>query len=252
MKREGVCIMIHMTPHANTARAWQVGIALAALVTAAGLLLVLAVPLQINRIVPFAALLGLRNALTALTCAGFVIAAAALPWRQGRPISAPLALGLLILTVISGTVVATRGFANPRPASPKAGQLRILSWNTNGDLIDPSAIAELAARLHADIVVLPDANIAWTASLYASAFQDAKYPMRIVAAPGPSAQIAVYIAAPYASYYGHVVTGPDPDKTLRITPNTADLPTIVALHAAQPTFHGTRQWNTDLNWVADQ
>lgn len=222
------------------------------LVTAAGLLLVLAVPLRINRVVPFAALVSLRDALTVLACVGFVITVASLLWRRSRPVVTPLAVGLLVLTVISGTVVTSRGFANPEPAPPTAGQLRILSWNTNGDLVAPSAIAALAARLRANIVVLPDADIARTASSYADAFQATHYPMRLAAAPGPSAQIAVYITAPYNNRYDHVVTGPNPDKAQRITSNTADLPTIVALHAAQPTFHGTKQWNTDLSWVADQ
>jgi endonuclease/exonuclease/phosphatase (EEP) superfamily protein YafD len=165
---------------------------------------------------------------------------------------APLAIGLLVLSVISGTVVASRGFDNPEPGPPTAGQLRILSWNTNGDLVTPSVIAALAARLRADVVVLPDANIATSASSYAHAFQDVKYPMRLAAAPGPSAQIAVYVAAPYGNSYDHVVAGPNPDKALRITSDTAGLPTIVALHSAQPTLHGTQQWNTDLNWVTQQ
>lgn len=230
----------------------MVGFCLAAVLTAAGLLLSLAVLLRINRAVPFAALVDLRNALTALACAGFVVAAVASSWRQSRPFAAPLALGLLVPGVISATMVGARGFANSEPAPPRAGQLRILSWNTNGDLVDPSNIAALAARVHANIVVLPDANIAWTATSYANAFQNANYPMRLVTTPGRSMEIAVFIAAPYSADYDSVQTGPDPNKTLRIASNTANLPTIVALHAPQPTLHGTKQWSTELNWVADE
>lgn len=232
-----------------TARAWLVGLCLAALLMVAGLLLILAVPLRINRAVPFPALLGPRNALTAFACAGFVVAAAGSSWRQARPIAAPLAVGLLVPSVISAIVVGARGFANPEPAPPSAGQLRILSWNTNGDLVDPSDIAVLAARVRANIVVLPDAG---TATSYGGAFRNAKYPMRLVATPGPSTEIAVFAAAPYSTDYDHVETGPDPDKTLRITSDTANLPTLVALHAPQPTWHGTQQWNTVLNWVENQ
>jgi endonuclease/exonuclease/phosphatase (EEP) superfamily protein YafD len=233
-------------------REWLVGLCLAAMPTAAGLLMILAVPLRINRIVPFAAFLGPRNGLTVLTCAGCVFAAAASLWRWGRPIATPLALGLLIPSVISATVVGARGFADPEPAPLKPGQLRILSWNTNGDLVDPSDIAALAARFRANIVVLPDANIAWTASSYVDAFWNVKYPMRLVAMSGRSTEIAVFAAAPYSADYFRVQPGPDPDKTLRITSDTANLPTILALHTPQPTLHGTQQWNTELNWVADQ
>jgi endonuclease/exonuclease/phosphatase (EEP) superfamily protein YafD len=242
----------NLMPQRVTARAWRIGWALAAPVTAAGLLLVLATSLQISRVVPFAALLGPRNALTALACAGSVIAAVTLLWRPCRPVVTPLALSLLVLTVMSGTVVARRGFADPKPAPPAAGQLRILSWNTNHDLVDPPTIAALAARLRANIVVLPDANIAWTASSYAHAFEAVKYPMRLGVAPRPSAQIAVFVAAPYGDRYRHVLAGPDPDKALRITPDTGDLPTIVALHAAKPTLPGSNEWNTEINWVAEQ
>lgn len=232
--------------------AWRAGWLVAGVVTAAGLLLVLAVPLRINRVVPVAALLGPRNALTALACAGFVVAAAALPWRRGRPVLAPLAVGLLTLSLISGAVVASRGFTNPEPAPPMAGQLRVLSWNTNGDLVIPSAIATLAARLRADIVVLPDAEIAWTADSYAAAFRDVAYPMQLDAAPGPAAEIAVFVAGRYGPHYGRAIAGPEPGKTLRIDPDSAELPAIVAVHGAQPTFHGTERWNADLSWVGDQ
>lgn len=229
-----------------------VGAFLALLVALSGLLLISATPLHINRLVPFAALLGPRNALTALACAGFVSASAAAAWRHGRPLTAPLALSLLLLTVISGTAVVGRGFTNPAPAAPAAGQLRILSWNTNGDLVAPSAIAALAARLRADVVVLPDANIGSTASSYAQALRDVRYPMWLDAIPGPSQRIAVYVTAPYAAHYHHVTAGPDQGRSLQITPDTPDLPAIVALHATQPTFHGTEQWNTDVNWVSDR
>ena len=229
--------------------AWRLGWLLAAPVVVAGLLLLLAVPLGINRMVPFAALLCLRAGLTVLACAGAVMAAATVPWRRGRPLVAPLGLSLLLLGVVSGAVVVSRGFANPVPPHPTAGQLRILSWNTNGGLVDPSVVAGLAARLRADVVVLPDAGIA---GAYSRAFEGVGHPMRLDAASGPSAQIAVFVAAPYDADYEHVTTGPDPDRTLRITSDVADLPTIVALHAPQPTFHGTDPWNVDLTWVTDQ
>jgi endonuclease/exonuclease/phosphatase (EEP) superfamily protein YafD len=231
---------------------WRVGWLPSGVITAAGMLLVVAVPLRINRIVPFAALLGPRNALTALAGAGFVVATATLPWRRGRPVLAPLAAGLLILSLISGGVVTSRGFANPGPVPPTAGQLRILSWNTNGDLVAPSAIATLAARLRADIVVLPDANIGRAADSYAAAFRNAAYPMRLDAAPGASAEIAIFVAGRYSDHYGHAVAGPEPGRTLRISSDSAELPAIVGVHAAQPTFHGTQRWNADLSWVADQ
>lgn len=232
-------------------RAWWAGWVLAGLVVLAGLLLVSASPLGINRTVPFAALLGPRNALTMLTCLGFVAAAVSMLWQRPRSVATPFALGLLVLTVTSGTVVVGRGFANAEPAPPAPGQLRILSWNTNDGLVDPPVIATLAARLHADVVVLPDTDPG-AADYFATAFEDVGLSMRLHADPGPSGQIAVYTAASYDSLYDHVVPGPDPGKTLRITSGTPDLPDIIALHAAQPTFHGTAQWNTDLNWVADQ
>jgi endonuclease/exonuclease/phosphatase (EEP) superfamily protein YafD len=222
------------------------------LFAAAGLLLLLASPLHINRTVPFAALLGPRNAMTALTCAGSVMAVAISVSKRCRPVAAPLALVMLVLTLASGTVIISRGSANPEPAPSAPGQLRILSWNTNGGLVSPSVIAALTAQTRADVVVLPDADIAWMADTYRGAFHAVNRPMRLYADPGATAQLAVFIASSYASHYGSVAVGPDPDKTIRITSNSSVLPTIVAVHTAQPTLHNTALWNSDLNWVGDQ
>lgn len=238
----------------NTLRVWRAGWWIAALVTGAGLLLVLAGTLRISHVAPFAAIVGLRNALTVLACLGFAASAIALLWRQNRPLAAPLAAGLLVLTIVSGTVVVGRGFSNDRPAPMAAGTLRILSWNTNGDLVDPPTVAALAARLDATIMVLPDADIGTDAGSYERAFRNANHPMLLRAAGTPTARIAVYVAAPYNGD-GNVTVGPDPDRTLRVTPNTpntANLPTIVAVHAAQPTWGGTAEWNTEQDWVAGQ
>jgi len=249
--RRAVCRVLRVVSRTGGRRSRWWGWAIGALLAAAGLVLSLADWLGINRAVGFAALVAGRNAVTVACAAGLVVALPMLVWRRGRPVTGPVALGLAIVTAASGVVALGRGYANASPARPTAGQLRILSWNTNGGLVDPPTIAALAARLRATILVLPDADITDTAG-YDRAFRAARYPMRLAAAHTSSEQIAVYLAAPYDRYYDRIAAGPDPTRTLRLASSGADLPNIVAVHAPQPTRRGTAPWNADLNWVADQ
>ena len=233
-------------------RRWVAAGAVALLVAAAGVLLALAPELGMARAWGIAALLPARDAVTvgvgalALVCVGLAL------WHPSRPIAAPLAIALLIVSAFDTPGLFARGLHNPAPAPATAGQLRVLEWNTNGDLVDPAVIAALAAREHANVVVLPEANIAFTAPQYRSDFAAAGAPMTVFAAPSAGAQAAVMMTDALAADYRQSGAGPDVRKTLVLTPTVAGLPRIVALHAPHPVGGNTGVWRATLDWVTQQ
>lgn len=223
-----------------------VGVLLAAL----GVALAFAPDLRINRVLGVAAVLPVRNALTVAFAVLVLLAAVLSFWRAARPASVPLGAGLLVALLVTAPAMITRGLRDPAPA-PAAGQLRVLEWNTNGWTVTPEVIAALTAREKANVIVLPDAEIGVTAAAYLRAFAAAGIPVAVFAAARPDAQAAVLVTGPLAARYRVAGTGPDPRKTLVLTPTSPGLPRVVALHAPQPTLpRNMGIWRATLRWVA--
>nr|WP_277348463.1 endonuclease/exonuclease/phosphatase family protein [Planctomonas sp. JC2975] len=127
-----------------------------------------------------------------------------------------------------------------------------MEWNTNGGLVEPSVVAALAARERADVVVLPDAQIASTGSAYLAAFDAQGAPFRLYSGTSPSAQVAVFLSPGLGAGYPGVIAGPDADTTIVLEPSSSRLPTIVALHSPIPTPAGIARWRDDLSWVSER
>lgn len=236
----------------NRARHLRPGAAVVAalLLLAVGLLLVFARPLHLNRALGVAAVLPAKDGFTA-GCAGLLIVAFVLSlWRRWRPATLPLVAALLIILAFCTPPMLARGLRNGAPAPASSGQLRVLEWNTNGDLVTPATIAALAVREQANVIVLPDAQIGRTTQQYLHAFGAAGKPVTVFAAAKPDAQTAVLITTPLAAHYRLAATGPDARKTLVLKPTVPNLPRIIALHAPQPTTpHNMTAWRTTLQWA---
>lgn len=212
------------------------------------MLLTLAPTVGLGRVLGVSALLPARTAITIVAAAlGVLLALCCLVprWRALLPI----AVALLVVAAFNVPVVLLRGFQISTPATASSGQLRVLEWNTNGDLVSAATVARLASDLKAGVVVLPDARIGVTASAYRSAFEAAGLRGRFYSGAGADAQLAVFITAGLAADYPSAQTGPQAQKTLVLRPSSAQLPTIVALHANQPTPGGIGGWRDELQWV---
>lgn len=233
-------------------RRWGIGAAIAVLVAAAGVFLAFAAELGVERAFGIAPLLPARDAVTAGCGVLAVLAVALAFWHPSRPVALPLAAALLVVLGVLAPGLIARGRADPAPAPAGADQLRILEWNTNADLVEPSVIATLAVREHANIVVLPDAGIARTAPQYSTAFSAAGVPSVVFAAPGRAAQAAIVMTDALAADYRLIGAGPDLDKTLVLAPTVTGLPRVVAVHAPRPVPGGTTLWRETLSWVAKQ
>jgi endonuclease/exonuclease/phosphatase (EEP) superfamily protein YafD len=224
----------------------------ALIVAACGVFLAFAPELGAHRALGIAALLPARDAM-AVGCGLAALGFAALAlWHPSRPLAAPLALALVVVFCVNAATVVARGFRNPAPSPLAAGQLRVLEWNTNGNLVTPSVIAELAAREHANVVVLPEADPTRTAAQYREAFEAVGLPSTLFSAPSPAAQAAVVMTDAVAARYRVTGSGPDPRKTLVLEPDSGGLPRIVALHVPQPIPRHTSLWRQTLQWVTQQ
>lgn len=229
-----------------------IGLTFGVVIMLPGLVLLLAPHLGLGRSPVFAVMLALR---LPLTVAMALLAACAMLlslFRAARPYLLPAAVAATVLALISGVTVAARGLTSEPVSDPAPGQLRILSWNVNGDLVVPAVMAGLAARERADILVIPDANIGHAADALRQGFADVGYPMTLFAPTGSSAELAVFVRTDLADDYGATESGPDPDKTLVLRPTTPDVPLLIALHAPQPGVRSTGLWSSTLTWVEQQ
>lgn len=225
------------------------------MVAAAWLLVVLAVEfaavLGIERLPLLAGLVGPRNAeTTALVGLGAVLLVAGGLIARFRLALILLAAASLLGAACSVPVMLGRGWSDDPPAAAHAGSLRVLSWNINFNLVSPDTVARLAARERADIVVLPEIPALDADNRYVPAFAAAGIPVRSYPAisdyPAETFVLVRTGVGRYSSVVGH---SSDPDRSAALTPVTAGLPTIVAIHAAQPSLRDNPQWRSDLTWV---
>lgn len=221
----------------------------AAFVATAAVELATATRLGIERWHGVAAALPARGALAVAAGVALVVALVLLVARRCRASTAlPLALAFALATGLHLPVVVSRGVVGEPVAPPAAGQLRVLEWNTNSTLTTPSVVAELAAVQHADVVVLPEQAVRID-SAYREAFAAAGAPMRLASHHDGITQVAVWLSPALAGHYTSA-PGPDPVKTVQLTPDEASLPTILALHAPWPVGARLAGWERDVDWVA--
>ena len=234
----------HNAPRARAGWWWAAGV-----IVAVAMVLGFADILGIARAPIVAGVLGPRNALTIAAGAGALIVLAVSLIRRVRFVALPLAVALAVTTAISAPIVLARGVVNAQPAPRADGQLRILSWNTNGDLVAPQTIAAEAASLRANVIVLPAVD-AGEKSAVIKAFASRHRVMVANSVPGD--EVLVLTDASLARHDTASVGEPAGSATLVLHPENAGEPALVALHADQPTLRGNAAWRAELAWVAQQ
>ncbi|WP_345763206.1 endonuclease/exonuclease/phosphatase family protein [Diaminobutyricibacter sp. McL0608] len=222
---------------------------------AAGIVVVVAVVLGfadilgIARAPIVAGVLAPRNAVTVATGVGALIALVVTSVPSVRRIALPFAAALAVATAISAPIVLARGVVEGRPAALAGAQVRMLSWNINGDLVSAETIAAEAASVHANVVVLPDISTAERPSLV-----EAFARHHITMAPEKVRGDEVMVLTDAALRRSDVtsVGSPAHSATLALHPSDPGQPTLLALHAPQPTLRGNADWRAELAWVTDQ
>lgn len=212
-----------------------------------GIVFTFAPQLGLGRGALFAAILPARNAVMVVTVAIALVAGVVAACSRRIKVMAMLAA--VVFVVLGGAnfvIVAAHGTRQQHAASSTQRTLRLFEWNTNGALVRPSNIADIAALARPDFIVLPDAGTARTAGTIRSRLAHDGQPFVLFMAHQPGAQVAVLIRAALAGTYT-AVSGPDPVKTLKLTSDSG--PTILALHAVHPISRDMSAWRRNLDWV---
>ena len=226
------------------------GVALGAAVLVVGLALQLAGPLGLGRLPVLAALVAPRSAVTAgMAVLGLLLLLLGLR-RQARPRVVPAGVALIVGAVAGLLIGLGRGTTVEAAGPHTAGTVRILSWNTNGDLVPPQAVARLAAQEHADVIVLPEIAPAENGQDWIPAFAAAGLPVTAVPSIGTSSVATEVLVSRRLAPYRDGGGWPDAPGTAAVARRTdRRLPVVVALHAAQPSLSGNGLWNAELDEV---
>lgn len=223
-------------------------VVLAVLVAAALAVLLLPDTLHIARLPLVAAITAPRLALTLVVAAlALIVSLVALVARRSRPASVPLAVVLVAGLVVGAPVVLARGLTVDAGAATAPG-LRIVSWNTNGDLVGPADVARVAADQHADVLVLPEI-FADRVGEYQEALADRGLVMTPHVGPSVRRATVVFVGARAGSYTGEGAPAGGAEQALALTPTSSASPALLAIHAAHPTLTTNRSWRHDLAYV---
>jgi len=235
-------------------------------ILAAAVLLLLAVVLVIagwpqllgwERHTVVAQLVSLRG-LAVLVGAGLVIlfTLISLLTPHVRRLAGSAALLVLVFCAVTVAVLSTRGFGNPAMQTTAPGDVVVLSWNTLGDAPGVERIADLAAEVDADIVVLPETS-AETAEIVAAILTDGGRPMQPLYLSldeiSKARTTSVLISADLGEYMRDDSVGTtDTLPSVVARPLDGTGPTIIAAHPVAPVPGEMAAWRSGLQWLADR
>lgn len=173
-----------------------------------------------------------------------------------RRFAGSIALLVLVFCAVTVAVLATRGFGDPALQTRAPGDVTVLSWNTLGDAPGADTIAELAAEVEADVVVLPETS-AETAEIVAAILSDGGRPMQALYLSlddvSKARTTAVLISADLGEYTRDDSAGTTETlPSLVVRPLDGRGPTIVAAHPVAPIPGEMGAWRSGLIWLADR
>ncbi|RFA19974.1 endonuclease/exonuclease/phosphatase family protein [Subtercola boreus] len=178
--------------------------------------------------------------------------------RRTRAFLGFLAVVLLLFAGGNVAILASRGWTPGAghagtTAPAQADAVTVLSWNTLGGQADAQTIADLALRLGADVVTLPETTEA-TATAVAALLSAGGTPFWSHTVshgdfPGQSTSILVSSAlGEYAVNDSFGDTGNLP--SIVASPVNGTGPTLAAVHPVAPVPDDLNDWASDLDWVA--
>lgn len=233
-------------------------LAAAVTLTLAALLLVACWPqlFGVERVLGVAHLVSLRGiaALVAVLLA-VLLTLFALVGDSGRRFFAGLAALLLVFTVVSGAVLAVRGFGAPEAATVD-DELTVFAWNTLGDEPGVELIAQLAAEQNADVVALPETSAEAGASVQAL-MAAAGHPMQLFVEQtdqiSKARSTVLLVSTALGEYREDENVGTTPTlPSVVAVPVDGGGPTIVATHPVAPVPGEMRNWRAGLDWLAER
>lgn len=186
-----------------------------------------------------------RNLATAALC-GLVLLMAVLGLSiRWRSVAAGGGAPLAVLAMVGIVVLAGRGFAGGAGQGPDGGQLRVLSWNTNGGLVDAVTIAQETLVQDADVLVLPQIADPQYLRLQQLLRTGGYAGLRRI-----GAETAVFARVRY-QVADQQAFDANPERQLIVRPDGWGGPTIVAVHLDIPFLPGGNGfWNRQVDQLA--
>lgn len=219
---------------------------------------------RLEQTYPFAQLVAARG----LVLGGFlVIAVLALLLLLSRPLrgfAASILIVALLGAAATGVIGATRGFGVAALPERTDTSLRVLTWNTAGEAVSAEQIAREILEQEADVVALPETTEE-VGERIALMLREQGHPMwvhhvqfRPDVEDGPQSWQTTVLVAPELGEYSVIESSKDGSNNTGSVPSAVlmpidgDGPTIVAVHAVAPRMEEMQQWQSDLQWIADQ
>ncbi|PRB64731.1 MULTISPECIES: endonuclease/exonuclease/phosphatase family protein [Microbacterium] len=213
---------------------------------------------------PFAQLVSVRG----LVLGGFlIIVVLALLLLFARPLRG-FAASVLIVALLGASATALigagRGFGATALPEKTDSSVRVLTWNTAGEAVSADVIAQRILDQGADVVALPETTEE-VGERIAIMLREQGHPMwvhhvqfRPDVQDGPQSWQTTVLVAPDLGEYSVIESAKDGTSNTGSVPSVVLMPidgegpTIVAVHAVAPRMEEMQQWQTDLQWIADQ
>jgi len=233
-------------------------LAAAVVVAVAAILFVLAWPqfFGLQQVFGVAHVVSLRTVAALIAVALVVLlTVVALLIRAVRRFFATLAVLLLAFALVNAAVLSTRGFGDTAFQTPADSTVTVLSWNTLGDVPGAATVGALALENDVDIVTLPETTKAFALEV-AAVMKAGGRPMWVNTTAfdqiSKSRSTSVLSSADLGTYtvdgsVGQTATLP----TVVLRPDNGSGPTIIAVHAVAPIPGEFRNWQADLDWLAE-
>ena len=211
----------------------------------------------LQRQLGFAQVVSLRGLVAAIAGIGVVaLLVIALMSRRMRRVAATLAIMLLVFAGVNVAVLTVRGTSPAAFAKKSAGDLTVLSWNTEGDRPGPTEIARLAIQEHADIIALPETSQA-AATQIGALMTKAGVLMQVLNLSFDQIDTAHSTSLLVSTSLGEYRRDDSHGTTMALpsvlaVPVNGTGPTLVGAHPVAPVSDEMSNWREGLNWLAQR
>lgn len=216
---------------------------------------------RLERTYPLAQVISFRTLVTVAFAVLLVVALLLAAARPLRRLAVALAAVALVAVVINAGIVVSRGTGTQTLPDKTADSIRVMTWNTAGDVTSAATIAQTAVAMGADIVSLPETTIE-TGAEVAVAMRELGRPMWAhhteYGSDGWAADSTTLLISPDLGTYSVIESSSDGSSNTSTVPSAVAMPTdgdgpiVVAAHAVAPRQSFMADWRHDLQWLADQ
>ena len=219
---------------------------------------------RLEQTYPFAQVVAARGVVVGVFLVIAVLALLLLLARPLRGFAASILIVALLGAGASGIVGATRGIGTTALPAQTDTSIRVLTWNTAGEAVTADRIAQEILDQGADIVALPETTEA-VGERIAIMLREQGHPMwvhhvqfRPDIPNGPQSWQTTVLVSPEMGEYSVIQSSEDGSSNTGSVPSVVLMPvdgtgpTVVAVHAVAPRMEEMAQWQSDLQWIADQ